>query len=464
MVKGKTCCVTYLLSLIPLLGGAQVLPHYTVQGNLDQQGMNVQLVYNPQNQLIHTPQSQYAYFANGLLASETADRHALYYYPDRSGERRNASDGTHFASYLLGYRALMRSMSGQPQSLYLANMHLSIIGTIAAHHVQMQQYGLYGQSLITPQSTAFALRTNPLNYASYPVDPVTHWYDLQARFYVPALGQFASRDTFNLTNRYFYANNNPAMMIDPKGHAAQSAQPWPWQFYPIVGGGIFLGALSAAGIVGVKHVMQHFSRVAPDIPVSPDFSDTASDSGSISSEYESRDTSPISDRPNQESMDAFFENLPMQVFESEQNAKLRKWMDSANELWDQTISQKVSLYFERMQYREIYARHYHVEREELAARNRIDQAFMEPIPQNFFGETVLVRVNGYGAEQKLYGDFGEKDGMRIHYITNSQKNDKAFADMKKVVLKPNEPIQPNQEDTAWFFSQEELDNAVSFLR
>ena len=51
------------------------------------------------------------------------------------------------------------------------------------------------------------MRMDPLGYASYPVDPVTHWYYLQARFYVPALGQFASRDTFNLANRYFYANN-----------------------------------------------------------------------------------------------------------------------------------------------------------------------------------------------------------------------------------------------------------------
>ena len=139
-------------------------------------------------------------------------------------------------------------------------------------------------------------------------------------------------------------------------------------------------------------------------------------------------------------------------------------MDGVKTLWDQALSQKLSPYSTEIEFRETIARCGRVEREESSARNLIEQDFLKPVSHTFFGEKVLVSVNRYGAEHRLYGNSVGTDGIPIHYITNSHMNDKAFADMKKVVLKPNEAIQPDQGDTAWFFSKEELEMAAPFLR
>ena len=41
---------------------------------------------------------------------------------------------------------------------------------------------------------------------------------MQARFYDPTAGTFISRDTYNVPNRYNYANANPVNATDPTGH------------------------------------------------------------------------------------------------------------------------------------------------------------------------------------------------------------------------------------------------------
>jgi RHS repeat-associated protein len=65
----------------------------------------------------------------------------------------------------------------------------------------------------------------PLGYQGAFSDPDTGLINAHARWYNPALGTFASRDTLALpvdptpqTNRYQYANASPLLILDPTGH------------------------------------------------------------------------------------------------------------------------------------------------------------------------------------------------------------------------------------------------------
>ncbi len=91
-----------------------------------------------------------------------------------------------------------------------------------------QQYNPYGQPVSYTSSTnkqinkltnqQLNILTNPFAYDGYYYDPESGLYYLNARYYSPALMQFISMDTYDLTNRYGYCDGNPIGNEDPTGH------------------------------------------------------------------------------------------------------------------------------------------------------------------------------------------------------------------------------------------------------
>ncbi len=59
---------------------------------------------------------------------------------------------------------------------------------------------------------------NPFRYASYFYDNETKMYYLNARYYMPFMGRFLTKDLVNdPVNRYVYCYNNPVNFVDPSG-------------------------------------------------------------------------------------------------------------------------------------------------------------------------------------------------------------------------------------------------------
>ena len=95
------------------------------------------------------------------------------------------------------------------------------------------RYDAYGKTCGTWHASAGSL-TVPWRFQgrmleSSSASPATDLYDFGARSYDPSLGAFTSFDSVSgsaqnpLTlNRYLYANANPATLVDPSGHSAQS--------------------------------------------------------------------------------------------------------------------------------------------------------------------------------------------------------------------------------------------------
>ena len=70
---------------------------------------------------------------------------------------------------------------------------------------------------------------NPYRYAGYRWDEETGLYYLNARYYLPSVGRFISRDAFHgfeddpaSLNQYNYAHSNPVMFVDPSGYFSAS--------------------------------------------------------------------------------------------------------------------------------------------------------------------------------------------------------------------------------------------------
>jgi len=81
----------------------------------------------------------------------------------------------------------------------------------------------YDNSKAKADNTTLNLSVNPFRYSGYYYDSESGLYYLNARYYSPELMRFISRDTYDLANRYAYANGNPIMNVDPLGHMSKIA-------------------------------------------------------------------------------------------------------------------------------------------------------------------------------------------------------------------------------------------------
>ena len=73
-------------------------------------------------------------------------------------------------------------------------------------------YDPYGTTLTTAGTVP------DVGYQSSWTDPISDRINMQARWYGPGRADFLSSDTYNVPNKYNYANDNPLTSTDPTGH------------------------------------------------------------------------------------------------------------------------------------------------------------------------------------------------------------------------------------------------------
>jgi len=189
--------------------------HYTTQGNISTVGHNHN-DFNQLNQLtrVTTPKKQivYTYYANGLQASESNATITFYRYFMQHKQLINTTtnQAPQIAYYLFGQNPVAIHHDNNSEILF-TNRQNSIIGEVLPNKVAIQQYTPYGKPY-------FSLKQDPFQYDTYFFDHFTGYDDLSARDYVPLLRSFLSRDTVDISNRYFYSLGNPFNGYDPYGH------------------------------------------------------------------------------------------------------------------------------------------------------------------------------------------------------------------------------------------------------
>ena len=225
----------FTLSIIFLMGFiwlAQATPltnekgFYTQQGDITGNINNSQYHYNPLNQLItdktqHTILS-YQYYADDLQATEQVNSQTTRY--------RYYAVGTHLLNQLqnnafTGYLTVNHSVLVWHHitlhhaliHMMMTNRHQSVILTLQPEYITPQQYTAYGIAILPHLGS-----NPPFTYSHYLADQAARMDDLKARFYLPHIRTFLTRDSKNLNNRYQYANNNPVMNIDPSGHMTEA--------------------------------------------------------------------------------------------------------------------------------------------------------------------------------------------------------------------------------------------------
>lgn len=199
---------------------------YTQQGNMTGDINKSQYDYNPLNQVI-TNKTQhnilsYQYYANGLQANECINpQKILYsYYADKK-YLLNRIQNEAFSGYLISnHHALVRYHTSIHQKLtqiFINNRHQSVILALQHNYITPQQYTAYGIAILHHEGS-----NTPFAYSHYLADQAAKMDYLKARFYLPHIRTFLTRDSKNLNNRYQYANDNPIMNIDPSGHMTEA--------------------------------------------------------------------------------------------------------------------------------------------------------------------------------------------------------------------------------------------------
>jgi RHS repeat-associated protein len=133
-----------------------------------------------------------------------------------------AADPT--ASYIRGPSGdLLGTQSGGVSTYTWTDLHTDVVGQFAAGGASLSgsvTYDPYGKVVST------AGLQGSLGYQSEWTDPETKRVNMHARWYNPETGQFDSRDSVAVPNRFNYALNNPLGHTDPSGHA-----PPPEEYY-----------------------------------------------------------------------------------------------------------------------------------------------------------------------------------------------------------------------------------------
>lgn len=224
-VIGMAFCLPYM--------NLYAMVQYNAQGDISTDAQSLHYQDNPLNQLISDQISatqtihHYQYYATGLQASESVGTSIpiVHYYAGQ-GQLLDSLQGSDFTGYLRAQGFALRtyqSQGGVQAQLFVRNRHDSVLTTIRGTSAHSQQYNAYGHPLMAASLTS-GIASNPLAYSSYFYDQSAGLYYLKARFYSPLYRTFLTRDSFDLSNRYFYVNDNPVFLQDPSGHESKFVQ------------------------------------------------------------------------------------------------------------------------------------------------------------------------------------------------------------------------------------------------
>jgi RHS repeat-associated protein len=254
--------------------------HYNA-GNVTQGPKGGTYQYNSLNQLVsYSPAStqgavtdhavHYQYYPNGALQSESQVQangqlsKLTFYYSGNQIARVVDSQGN-WTSYLGGltregvidhHRA-----SGKNQVEFYAYQGKTPSGWLGQGNTTWQQRNPYGlsEAIYSPvtsnPSNPLSLKQNPrlIGFNGNYQDPISHNVFMGAgtRAYNPSLGRFLQLDSYDVPNRYAYAQDNPIEKYDPSGHMAKWLK-WLFVGLSVVGvaASIFTMGTSAAFLYG----------------------------------------------------------------------------------------------------------------------------------------------------------------------------------------------------------------------
>jgi len=169
-------------------------------------------------------QVAYAYTAGGLLAAATpASGSGLRFYHDPAARMTNLRQDAGSAGELWsGDLGRVRTVGDGAEQVRL-RPRKDVAGTYDAgsETVSAYRYDAYGAQS-APASAAYDIHANPVQYAGEYRDALWGGYYLRARWYVPELPLFLSRDPVAHLGRYGYGGGNPVMRVDPSGRSFTS--------------------------------------------------------------------------------------------------------------------------------------------------------------------------------------------------------------------------------------------------
>ncbi|WP_119343108.1 RHS repeat domain-containing protein [Facilibium subflavum] len=225
--------------------------HYDKNGNLVETDKNevtqYQYDYNSLNRLvlvtdvINNKTYTYQYYADGRRAAKVdkAAGQSIDFYYGQNGKLLNEAltidqVQTKISSYFVGSRfikdlqntnnsQLTESLGvrhNQPASIVLKN---GVSQTTSYHIDDYGQLSNSNDENQTSNQDSFDFEQNPYIFGAGYHDFETGLNDQGARYYNADIARFVAQDSFDLLNRYNYANGNPVMNYDPSGHFSLSS-------------------------------------------------------------------------------------------------------------------------------------------------------------------------------------------------------------------------------------------------
>ncbi|WP_119344806.1 RHS repeat domain-containing protein [Facilibium subflavum] len=205
---------------------------YDNNGNLVSDSQCNRYQYNDANQLTGYFNAQskvqyyYHYNATGLRDGKIYNQMKIgFIYTGNQQISSSVEAGKNTASAYLQHQVRYIEQKNQEFTQYFAQSHHNQVDLILNNKLDITNqynYTPYGQArfMRKPKSSnSDPLFNNPLGYDGEYKDTESGLVYLRARFYSPDFMHFIQRDSYQLSNRYTFANDNPINMIDPQGHS-----------------------------------------------------------------------------------------------------------------------------------------------------------------------------------------------------------------------------------------------------